>query len=136
MVFDRTQGILKNIHTSYNIFSCEHVYLYFHTAVRWLQWLYIAKWRQLEQHMCRYLSREVCSCFSSCQNQHFISSLQYYNAQLFSCFRRNHSACTSSLLSYSNKKLWVIEYFVRDLFHSLFTAAAYNFHVIFCSTRN
>lgn len=47
------------------------------------QWFYPRKWRKLEQHICRCLSREVFSCFTSFQNQYCISSLQNYNSQLF-----------------------------------------------------
>lgn len=47
----------------YFIFSCEHVYLYFHTAVRWLQWLFLTKLVEFGQHLCRCLSRDINSCF-------------------------------------------------------------------------
>lgn len=68
----------------YYIFLCKHVYLYFYTAVRWLQWLSLSKLMQLWQHMCRYLSRHINSCFISCRKtQYCISSLQCYSVQPF-----------------------------------------------------
>lgn len=108
----------------YFIFSCEHVYLYFHTAVRWLQWLFLTKLVEFGQHLCRCLSRDINSCFifrkkkkkkahknrNPQKNQtkttpkkiHLYFQFKILYCQTISFFKRNSNACESSLIYYSN----------------------------------
>lgn len=126
----------KYSHFIHYIFSCEHIYLYFCTAVRWLHWLSLAKLIQWRQLMCTYLSRDVHSCFISCKNpkQYCIFSLQCYIVQPFLSLKEIpmpvHLPCYATAIKYHK---WFICNLLHPFFSKLHTAAV---NLIFCSTSN
>lgn len=69
----------KYSHFIYYTRPCEHVYLSFHAALSWLQWLSLTKLLPLRRHGYCHLSRDIHYYFISFKkNQYYISGLQYY----------------------------------------------------------
>lgn len=96
----------KYSHFIYYILSCEHVYLSFHAALSWLQWLSLTKLLPLGRHRYRHLSRTVTEMFI---NASFLTEkpILYFQFTILYCpaissFEGNPNACTSFLLCYSN----------------------------------
>lgn len=85
-------------HFTYYTLSCDHVYLSFHTAVSWLQWLSLAKLLQLGKHRCRHLIEMFNNTSSLAKKTilYFQFTILYCPAVSF--FKGNPNACTSFLL--------------------------------------